>query len=234
MSDASTGLRIAGEELPVMVHVGLLSIGLLAAAVSAHMVASGVDSGVAAPVADTGTTPAEVVVPDGPEAGQPPGEGAVLAARAPVAVAHALAEREARLVAERPSEAPARVDTAPVACAPELVIIYRNASMKPDAASASAMDEFVAWMLEHPEAVAVVDGYANATGDPGYNLELSHKRARRVARELTALGVPAGRLTVRGFGGYSPVVGSRDTASENRRVVAQVVDVPVCASEGNP
>jgi len=65
-----------------------------------------------------------------------------------------------------------------------------------------------------------VDGYASAEGDALYNLDLSIRRARTVRRYLIKQGVPADRLTFRGYGITRPVADNSTESgrSLNRRV----------------
>lgn len=64
-----------------------------------------------------------------------------------------------------------------------------------------------------PERIDVV-GYADPTGSPASNLEVSQARARAVADQLVAAGIPAGTLNLDARGGaqISPI------NAENRRV----------------
>ncbi len=65
-----------------------------------------------------------------------------------------------------------------------------------------------------------VEGHTDSVGTMSYNQQLSHKRARSVARELEEQGISRSRLFVRGFGEGDPIA-SNMTASgraRNRRV----------------
>jgi outer membrane protein OmpA-like peptidoglycan-associated protein len=78
-------------------------------------------------------------------------------------------------------------------------------------------------------------GNADLTGHDGYNLRLSTRRARSVARELEALGVPRAAISIAARGSSEPVVqcpahadaGERrrylQCLEPNRRVVIEVV-----------
>jgi outer membrane protein OmpA-like peptidoglycan-associated protein len=57
-----------------------------------------------------------------------------------------------------------------------------------------------------PASPATVDGHTDGKGDASYNQNLSERRAKSVRDWLVKLGgVPAARLTARGFGMSHPV-----------------------------
>ncbi|MGH8559397.1 MAG: OmpA family protein [Methylococcales bacterium] len=65
-----------------------------------------------------------------------------------------------------------------------------------------------------------VAGYTDSVGSYDYNRRLSERRAQSVADYLVSLGVPAGKLSSKGFGPDDPVA-SNDTdagRAQNRRV----------------
>jgi len=67
---------------------------------------------------------------------------------------------------------------------------------------------------------ANINGYADSTGNPSYNVDLSKRRAQAVADYLEKDGVPADKLTVKGYGA-TDFVATNDTAegrAQNRRV----------------
>ena len=63
-------------------------------------------------------------------------------------------------------------------------------------------------------------GHTDSDGEPGYNQELSERRAMAVASALVAKGINAKRVSAAGFGERMPI-SSNDTESGkslNRRV----------------
>jgi OOP family OmpA-OmpF porin len=79
-------------------------------------------------------------------------------------------------------------------------------------------------LLARPGVKVVVEGHTDSTGSDAYNQGLSQRRADSVLNYLVRKGVPAGRLTARGFGESNPVA-SNDTAEGralNRRVALEV------------
>jgi len=85
----------------------------------------------------------------------------------------------------------------------------------------SILSSVASQMASQPNATLNLEGYADATGDTDYNLDLSKRRARNVARYLTGQGVKQSQLTdVNSFGESSPAQ-NNNTASgraANRRV----------------
>ena len=82
------------------------------------------------------------------------------------------------------------------------------------------LDEVVTILQENPEMKLEIQGHADNTGTPEYNLWLSERRARRVMDYLVSKGIDPDRLTAKGYGSTQPVV-SNDTAegrARNRRV----------------
>lgn len=65
-----------------------------------------------------------------------------------------------------------------------------------------------------------IDGHTDASGKEAYNQQLSVRRAKSVAKVLTAIGMPEQNIQLRGLGASQPVA-TNDTAAgrtENRRV----------------
>ncbi len=100
-------------------------------------------------------------------------------------------------------------------------ILFDNdsARLKPESA---AVLKLVAQGLEKNPALKLeIDGFTDAVGDAGHNLDLSRRRGEAVKTVLISqFGVDAGRLTSSGFGADKPVA-SNDTPdgrAQNRRV----------------
>jgi outer membrane protein OmpA-like peptidoglycan-associated protein len=85
---------------------------------------------------------------------------------------------------------------------------------------AAILDEAAATLSKHPDVTVYVDGYCDSRGGVKYNLRLSERRAKAVARYLEHEGIPASRLIPRGFG-KTHFVAPNDTdegRAQNRRV----------------
>lgn len=81
------------------------------------------------------------------------------------------------------------------------------------------LDEF-AKALKNPQlgrSAFVVEGYTDAKGSDGYNLDLSGRRAQAVVSYLQGQGADAAKLEAKGFGKERPIAGDPMNPS-NRRV----------------
>jgi OOP family OmpA-OmpF porin len=84
----------------------------------------------------------------------------------------------------------------------------------------SVLDQVQADYLRGRPARLVIAGHADRSGSASYNLSLSERRARAVARELAQRGIPGNALDVRCLGETQPRVPTEDGVREpqNRRV----------------
>ncbi|MGV6817597.1 MAG: choice-of-anchor D domain-containing protein [Thiotrichales bacterium] len=75
-------------------------------------------------------------------------------------------------------------------------------------------------LLEYPDVHVLIVGHTDNVGRPGYNKELSLKRAKSVARYLVARGVDASRMRYAGKGEEEPIATNATAAgrAKNRRV----------------
>ncbi len=83
------------------------------------------------------------------------------------------------------------------------------------------LDQVADTIQDLPAALRIrVDGYTDNQGVPGYNLDLSYRRARAVVEYLVGRGVPRARLDYRGYGLENPVApnDSPEGQALNRRV----------------
>lgn len=73
---------------------------------------------------------------------------------------------------------------------------------------------------DFPTLTIVIEGHCDDRGSAEYNLGLSDRRANAAKDVLTGLGVPAGRLTTRGYGKERPqcTEETEDCWQKNRRV----------------
>lgn len=125
-------------------------------------------------------------------------------------------------VAPRPS-----VDAGAQAC-PRFIVVFSLAASRPPASASAPAAQLARWMVAHADATAVIDGHADALGSDHGNLDLSRRRAASVAQLLEGGGVAASRLTVRGFGAFSPLEGAPEEAAANRRVVVHIRSAGAC------
>ena len=71
--------------------------------------------------------------------------------------------------------------------------------------AAPILDQAAKTLQEAGDVTVSVNGYTDSIGSDAYNQRLSMQRANAVKAYLEAHGVPAGRLTAKGFGKSDPV-----------------------------
>jgi OOP family OmpA-OmpF porin len=85
----------------------------------------------------------------------------------------------------------------------------------------SELDQIGSFMQSHPQAFAVIDGYADNTGTVDYNLRLSRQRAEGVGNYLSnKFGISSDRLVILWYGHANPIASNDNDAGRalNRRV----------------
>jgi len=86
--------------------------------------------------------------------------------------------------------------------------------------SENVLAEIVKLLQQNPDLKLRVEGHTDNQGNAAANQTLSDKRAQAVVVWLTGKGIPAGRLTAKGFGATKPVAdnSTEDGRAKNRRV----------------
>jgi outer membrane protein OmpA-like peptidoglycan-associated protein len=82
------------------------------------------------------------------------------------------------------------------------------------------------FLTENPQVKIEIQGHTDNTGTAAYNQQLSENRARAVYQFLVQAGIPATRLSAKGFGALHPVA-SNDTPEgrmQNRRIEFKVLE----------
>jgi outer membrane protein OmpA-like peptidoglycan-associated protein len=99
-----------------------------------------------------------------------------------------------------------------------------RATLKPG--SRHSIERVAGFLRNHPERRVVVEGFTDSSGSETTNLELSHDRAKAVARALVNADVDASRIDTRGFGESLPVASNDSVAGRqlNRRAEIVVQD----------
>ena len=77
-----------------------------------------------------------------------------------------------------------------------------------------------------PEQAAIIEGHTDSTGDAGYNLNLSQRRADSVLYFMQSQGLDTRRLNAIGFGMQRPVADNvtNEGRRKNRRVEIVISD----------
>jgi outer membrane protein OmpA-like peptidoglycan-associated protein len=112
---------------------------------------------------------------------------------------------------------------------PEEPILFENKSAVLKPGSPAQLDALARQIRENPQWPSVeIAVYTDGRGDLRAKERLSEARAEAVKRVLVTQGVPAKRLTTRGFGGYVPIAddGTPEGRARNRRVELTVVKRP--------
>ncbi len=77
---------------------------------------------------------------------------------------------------------------------------FGDGSARLSEAGGSQLVRIAAWAKDHPDALIVVDGHADARGLAAGNVRLSLSRARLVRAQLLARGVSPDQIVVAAFG----------------------------------
>ena len=101
---------------------------------------------------------------------------------------------------------------------PDILFDLNEATLKSDAQVVIA--KLAGILLILPELNLRVEGHTDSTGDPGYNLKLSEKRANSVRDFLAQQGISDDRMIAVGYGLTRPAAdnSTRDGRAKNRRV----------------
>ena len=81
------------------------------------------------------------------------------------------------------------------------------------------LEKKAAWLKGNPSAAVKIEGHADERGTTAYNLALGERRANSAKQYLTALGIPAARLSTISYGEESPLDPGHDESAwaRNRR-----------------
>jgi len=95
-------------------------------------------------------------------------------------------------------------------------------AVKPEAKTSLARAAEV--LVKYPDTYITVEGHTDSTGSAQYNQELSERRAMHVRDVLTQDGVPAARLSVKGYGASDPIAdnATAEGRQANRRVQLEI------------
>lgn len=125
---------------------------------------------------------------------------------------------------------PSEPAVAPRACTLRVALTFPHASAVPPAGTREQLAPAIERATELPDALVIVDGHADASGNADRNLLLSKQRAHRVAVLLASAGVK-NRIVEHAFGAYDPL--DTGTDAVQRRVEVRVRD-PHCRDPEDP
>jgi OOP family OmpA-OmpF porin len=137
-----------------------------------------------------------------------------------------------------PAPAKAKLEGTKVSIPGELEFEFDKATIKDTAGSRDILNTLVEFLGENPQVTKLrIEGHTDNVGTADHNLKLSQERADAVATWLVGHGIPASRLTTKGYGQTKPLV-ANDTDEHkamNRRTVFHVAalngaDVPAEAT----
>jgi outer membrane protein OmpA-like peptidoglycan-associated protein len=88
----------------------------------------------------------------------------------------------------------------------------------------TALLEVLKQLRDNPSLVVDLEGYTDATGDSGYNVQLSQRRVEAVRRFLVEKGVELHRLNSIGLGSVRPLADNKTKMGrdQNRRVAIRL------------
>jgi peptidoglycan-associated lipoprotein len=90
---------------------------------------------------------------------------------------------------------------------------FDKATLKPE--SKEALDEIVKVLNDNPNVTIEMGAHADRKGSVKYNEELGQRRAQSVVDYLIAAGIPADRLSAKGYGKSVPKTVNKKMAEEN-------------------
>jgi peptidoglycan-associated lipoprotein len=80
---------------------------------------------------------------------------------------------------------------------------FNKSDLSPEAMA--TLDRQVAWLLAHPEKVAVIQGHCDDRGGREFNLALGERRAHEVVSYLILKGLPEHRVSAVSYGKDRPI-----------------------------
>jgi outer membrane protein OmpA-like peptidoglycan-associated protein len=91
-------------------------------------------------------------------------------------------------------------------------------------AATGTLEALAALLAKHPTSTLAIEGHTDSVGSAQSNQLLSENRAGAVRQWLVAHGIPASRITTKGFGSTAPVASNEtaDGRQKNRRVEVRV------------
>jgi len=149
--------------------------------------------------------------------------GGVAGAAAGGAIGNYMDRQAAEMKRKLPEAAVAREgDKLYVALPSGILFDVDRAETKPTAKDSIAKAAEV--LVKYPDTYITVEGHTDSTGTTNYNQKLSERRADAVRDQLLRDGVPASRVSVKGYGESAPVADNAtpEGRQSNRRVQLEI------------
>jgi len=149
--------------------------------------------------------------------------GGVVGAAAGGAVGNYMDRQAAEMKRKLPEAAVAREgDKLYVALPSGILFDVDKAEIKPTAKDSIAKAAEV--LVQYPDTYITVEGHTDSTGTTEHNQKLSERRADAVRDQLLRDGVPASRVSVKGYGESAPVADNStpEGRQSNRRVQLEI------------
>ena len=105
-------------------------------------------------------------------------------------------------------------------------VLFKFDSAKLDKNNMTPLDEIAAAVVQNPDAILVLEGHTDSTGDKDYNVRLSERRVEAVKRYLAVdKGVPVYKIEEIGFGSDKPIAenNSKQNREQNRAVTLSIL-----------
>lgn len=149
--------------------------------------------------------------------------GGVVGAAAGGAIGNYMDRQAAEMKRKLPEAAVAREgDKLYVALPSGILFDVDKSETKPTAKDSIAKAAEV--LVKYPDTYITVEGHTDSTGTTQYNQKLSERRADAVRDQLLRDGVPASRVSVKGYGESAPVSDNStpEGRQSNRRVQLEI------------
>ena len=106
-------------------------------------------------------------------------------------------------------------------------IFYETDAYKLKEESKAELGKIVSFLTKNPKVTIEISGHTDNVGTKMYNQTLSERRAQAVFDYLVTKGIPAARLTFRGFGDAKPIASNdkEEGRAQNRRTEFMIVAV---------
>jgi outer membrane protein OmpA-like peptidoglycan-associated protein len=117
----------------------------------------------------------------------------------------------------------------------EQAVLFGFGSAKVDEEGEAILDELSQRIKASPNAILVLEGRTDSTGDPAYNIQLGEKRLDAVVRHLVVeQSVPMQQIYKMSFGEAKPVAANdtREGRAQNRAVLIRIMEPKTSSPAG--